>query len=1106
MQGHSLRTAGLALLLFTAVLLPLVPVVSADSDIGLELSSVHAVVMPGQAVNVTLTLTNDDQWATHEYNLTLNTSTLSGDWDVTLADTALGPVYPTLSDTTTIVVDLDVAAPVGANGQAVITVTRVDDANISNSVTLFLSVAPRYLPELDVGAVGDRGLVAVGPNETVEVDVPVRNSGNVNDTFLLQVDEALDLTDFWAAWNSTQNSSNGTGGNGSDGTGNQSCGNCSGGGNGTGNQSCGNCSGGGNGTSMRGPMGGRALPTDWEVRWLDPVVTDIAPGEIRNHTLRITLPADATPEYRGIALFAGSVGGNHSIQTVIVIEVTTVSDVSAQLVHDANRTFLPGVTEGVEVLVTNNGNDATTLVYSVTSDSGCAAALAAAVGSELQPLASETISLNITPDASEHWNGTCLVTLTSEEANTGVEHLVGFTFVFGVDWGWELTAPAGATSVTPGGTTTLQVGVRNVGTELDEVRFEFSGPAGVSATGPPGWMSVDRGLSAVISVQVSVDSEAMLVGEHNLSVTCYGKHGGEQALLSVTLDIEPKRELSVDGPQGGIVQVTAGDETDFTLMLTNRGTRNLTVNLYWSGLPSSLTISNESALPALVNVSESLSVPLELSASVSASAGTYTAEFTLSDAADGSTLATISLQVEVQHAPAVRLLAAGDTFAVGSHGSSSMDFVVVNDGNELDSFSFGLSPSSDGFEVQIEPLLLELGAGEQGTVSLTMRRTTATGDTALSLVANSSNDNSVSASYDFTVVEVEVGLAVGLTTSISTAQVGEAVPATMWLTNTGNSNMTVSLSVSGIDCPNMPATKELAPSANAVPVQLSCNVRANTPAGVTNFSVSATSLHDNTLSESDWVNITIPADRVNGQPRLFVNVSGTADNTLPWGGSLGLTIQLTNAGNELLSGTLSLQGEGAGDFSPSWTAAGGSNNPAYVIGPGQEIAYTLMLTSMMTESGGDLELRVQAAGAGHSVRSDAFNVKSQSEPMPPAGIDLVLFTLDNQMSVTLLATGWLLLFLVVAIWRVSRRKDEPDIPPLDSLPLGDDLPLPPPVSAEPVEPDIPAPVTAADSDEAEMVDGKVTCPNCAATLKMPASKEPPFRFKCPKCSEKVRVV
>ena len=856
---------------------------------------------------------------------------------------------------------------------------------------------------------------------------------------------------------------------------------------------------------MRGPMGGRALPTDWEVRWLDPVVTDIAPGEIRNHTLRITLPEDASPEFRGVALFAGSVGGNYSIQTVIVIEVTTVSDVSAQLVHDANRTFLPGITEGVEVLVTNNGNDATTLVYSLASDSSCAAALADAVGSELQPLASETISLNITPDASEHWNGTCLVTLTSEEANTGVEHVVGFTFVFGVDWGWEMTAPASATDVTPGSTATLQVGVRNVGSELDEVRFEFSGPAGVSASGPPGWMSVDRGLSDVISVQVSVDSETMLSGEHNLSVTCYGKHGGEQALLAVMLDIEPRRELSVEGPQGGNVQVTAGDDTDFSLMLTNRGTQNLTVDLYWSGLPSSLTISNESGLPALVNVSESLSVPLELSASVSASAGTYTAEFTLSDASDGSTLVTTSLQVEVQHAPAVRLLAAGDTFAVGSQGSSSMDFVVVNDGNELDSFSFGLSPSSDGFEVQIEPLLLELGAGEQGTVTLTMRRTTATGDTALSLVATSSNDNSVSASHAFTVVEVEVGLAVGLTTSVSTAQVGEAVPATMWLTNTGNSNMTVSLSVSGIDCPNMPATKELAPSANAVPVQLSCNVRANTPAGVTNFSVSATSLQDSTLSESDWVNITVPADRVNGQPRLYVNVSGTDDNILPWGGSLGLTVELTNAGNEMLSGTLSLQGEGSGDFSPSWTAAGGSNNPAYVIGPGQELTYTLMLTSMMTESGGDLELRVQAAGAGHQVRSDAFNVQSNSQPMPPAGIDLGIITLDNQLSITLLATGWLLLFLAVAIWRVSRRKDDPDIPPLDSLPLGDDLPLPPPVGAEPVASDVPAPVTA-DSDEVEMVDGKVTCPSCDATLKMPASKEPPFRFKCPKCSEKVRVV
>ena len=35
---------------------------------------------------------------------------------------------------------------------------------------------------------------------------------------------------------------------------------------------------------------------------------------------------------------------------------------------------------------------------------------------------------------------------------------------------------------------------------------------------------------------------------------------------------------------------------------------------------------------------------------------------------------------------------------------------------------------------------------------------------------------------------------------------------------------------------------------------------------------------------------------------------------------------------------------------------------------------------------------------------------------------------------------------------------------------------------------------------------KVTCTNCDARLGVPEGSEPPFRFTCPKCDTKIRVV
>ena len=860
---------------------------------------------------------------------------------------------------------------------------------------------------------------------------------------------------------------------------------------------------------MRGPA--RDIPPDWEIRWLDPVAVNMTPGESRNHTLRVTVPPDATPHYRGIALFAGSMGGNFSIQSVIVIEVSTISDVLVSVVDDVNRTYLPGVTEVVSFEVSNNGNDATTLVYQTASDSTCSADMATTVGGELAPLASEFISINITPNAITHWNDTCTISIFSTENSTGVIHESSYTITVGVDWGWEITPPNG-TTITPGTSKTIQVGVRNIGSEIDEVRFDLTGPGGVTATGPPTWVSVERGLSDVISFQVDVLADTSLVGLHNLTLTATGLHGGEIEIESIEIDVQPRVDLDLVAPQGGNVFVSAGDYSGFSIQATNSGTNPLSFNFDWSGLPNSLSFSGVPTVSS-VDVGESLMIPFNVSATSSAVATIHQITLYAKSVNGSDIIAQTTFSIEVGHSPSVKILASGDTLPVGENTVSSMQFVILNDGNQQDQFSFSLSPSTDGFEVTISPLLLTLEAGGQDIVTVSMRRTTAIGDATLALVATSSNDDAVTDSYSFTVTDVILGVTATLTSTETTAAIGDTVQSYLWLTNTGNANQTFQLATTGLDCNNLQSTISLEPSSSAVPVLLECLVSQGTPAGVISLSATVTSLADTSISATSAINLTVPVDHVNGQPRLSVTVSGSGENTLPYQGSLVLTVIIRNDGNEQLSGTLSLVGEGAADLSPGWTAVGGSSNPNYNLGPGEAASYDLMLTSLYTTSGGELSMRVQAAGSGHQLLSDPFTLNIIGPTVAPDGVSFGLFELDNQNSITVMAVGWVITSLFVMLTISKRRRAKKDhirstffetdettgeLPP---LPMDSDLPPPPgPLVAGNATDD------NVDDGDVKMVDGRVKCPGCASSLKMPEGRQPPFKFTCPKCQESVRVV
>lgn len=103
--------------------------------------------------------------------------------------------------------------------------------------------------------------------------------------------------------------------------------------------------------------------------------------------------------------------------------------------------------------------------------------------------------------------------------------------------------------------------------------------------------------------------------------------------------------------------------------------------------------------------------------------------------------------------------------------------------------------------------------------------------------------------------------------------------------------------------------------------------------------------------------------------------------------------------------------------------------------------------------------------------------------MPPDGLNLGLIELDNKNSIILLSTGWVLSILLIMYIRLFRKPAEVE-------------------EEEEEEEEIPLGPNEVRIDEYN----KVTCTSCDARLGVPEGSEPPFRFTCPKCETRIRVV
>jgi hypothetical protein len=167
------------------------------------------------------------------------------------------------------------------------------------------------------------------------------------------------------------------------------------------------------------------------------------------------------------------------------------------------------------------------------------------------------------------------------------------------------------------------------------------------------------------------------------------------------------------------------------------------------------------------------------------------------------------------------------------------------------------------------------------------------------------------------------------------------------------------------------------------------------------------------------------------------------------------------------------------------------------LSAGSTATYRLTLVSN-TDRAAQAELLVRATSQGPGVTaSDASPVLAvdiEGPALPPNGLSLPLgLEVSQESTLGVMGAGW---FLAIAFFALLRRRgpgregnDDVDDGVEQRDEVGDEAPA-----------ELGFNETRLDDDH------KVACPTCEARLGVPRGSEPPFRFTCPKCSSKIRVV
>ena len=807
----------------------------------------------------------------------------------------------------------------------------------------------------------------------------------------------------------------------------------------------------------------------------------MTPSESRYATLHISIPTDANPGFYGYNLYAASVFGNFSVNSTMVIEVTAVHDLS--FTHSINQTLLPGgnVTSTVEIISLSSADGNWT--WQTMVDSGDCSAHLDVLETQIMEDDSYEIEILITAGVNTHVNDECLISLHGTlDHDTSVTENYAFTVSVGESWGLSMVLP---TSIkldvdTP---ETFNVVINNEGSEQDTISLIGIDAEGVTFTNPSP-VTLDRGESQYVVMEVLIDS--FLVGNITLDFTMSSTNSGSGTVNdSGVFEVKEYAELSMTGPAENRIVIIPGENSSIMLNISNDGTKDLELSATMNGLPNGITV-----VKGLEDISLEAGNATEVELELVASAGLQPMSDSFTITFDGSwtsTQLTIDLQVADRHE--VMIDSSQDRIIASPLGDSSLTLMVTNLGTSTETFVADINNSAlnDWFTISVDTLSLNLDSGQSGSITISAREIASGAPISgvdLAITVTSTDDSTVTDSISIAVIPQ---IADGLITVMSDndeAKPGEMIYGNVIVTNLGTANDTMRINTVEMDCNLDDAEVVLSPSMSSSPIPWSCTVAEGENSGtkVLTFRLTSAARSDMmvTFSEAYTVEPTWNDEVISftfDKDELKFDESSEQHT---------ISLQICNEANTFVEGSLDLVGKNEPQMDVVFFRAGetGINSTFSLASKGCQ-DFKMMLTPINLD-GFEASLTVQSISQvlGQTVidESPELRVDVAGPDLPPQGMDLGLLELNNENSIIALATGWAFALILLMYIRLFRKPAE--------------------VLEEEEEEEIPLGPNEVRIDEYN----KVTCCSCEARLGVPEGSEPPFRFTCPKCETRIRVV
>ena len=858
----------------------------------------------------------------------------------------------------------------------------------------------------------------------------------------------------------------------------------------------------------------RAIPPGWNLVFADQELANIPAGSTTQTTIQVSIPSDATPGFYGFNLFSASTNGNTSSSYTFVVEVLAENDLSFSFLNQ-DSDFIPGQITTTNVQVTNTGNAELDLNWELELQSGpCVVQLIDASTDALQPTSSDNVDFTVEVDSSATMADECIMNLDGE-GMYGDYSWESETYQFSIDIDelvdFELFSPtAGSIQLVPLNPEEYEIRIYNNGSELVEFFLDVGDNSPISSS-IIGGSSVNVSSGGVGIWMLSTDIAEGFVGAYSQDFTV--NYAGISTVASVQFDVQPVADFTMTGPLDGRISTKPGEMVDVNFLLDNLGTMDLDLTASVSGLPTGAEVTFSDTEVDL-DAGTTLSVTMSVSMISTAQSGSYSITVTYS-----SDDYTQSLNLELQVADSVGLTvnSINNNIAAGPISQVTYTFEVTNLGSAADTFFVALdfdetNNATTWFDTTLSTSSINLDPSSTQAVTISIRERAAGAPSTgcdVGIIVTSSNDDTVSSTIGFKIIPIQASAEITVLSGDDSAKPGETISGDVVVTNSGTGEDQFTITTIGEDC-GLSEIFSLAAGSSSETYSWVCTVDEGASAGLSSFNFRVTSnARSNYVLEQTQIFTVEPNWDSDGI--IEVSFSDESISMASSGGSSTL-ITVENLANAPINGDMFVLGSDDALFDITiYPANSDTPSSEFSLASGQSADFELVLNSRVSESESAslrISANVEIGGIGYTQdSSNELLVIIDGPELPPNGVELPFgLVLDEKQTISTMVSGWvfsILLLMLINILRKRRKASSIDATVEEVPEEEDSKPEKKPKKKE--EKTVQA--HKLKSNECRMTpDNKVICPFCEAKLGVPRGSTPPFKFSCPQCAKKIRVV